>query len=120
MSNAKKQAEVKGTPYESHLHWLYRTAWIASCVAIPVNLGLSAGLIWTFTDVGSITRNALNGDAEALMNGLQSYMDANMTKITIFNMIGAAPPTIWWLHRCWRGYALLKEGKPVENVTSWL
>jgi uncharacterized membrane protein len=119
LGNAKKEA-AKDTPYASHLRWLYRTAWIASCVAIPVNLGLSTALIWAFTDVGAIAHSVMNGDPDALTQDLQGYIAGNMTKISIFNMIGAAPPTIWWLHRCWRGYVLLKEGKPVENVTSWL
>jgi uncharacterized membrane protein len=119
MGNSKKAA-AQGTPYESHLRWLYRTAWIASCVAIPVNFGLSGWLIWAFTDVGSIARAADGGDPEAVLNSLQNYMDANTGKIFMFNAIGAAPPTLWWLHRCWRGYVPLKEGKPVENVTTWL
>ena len=115
----KKKAAAMDTPYASHLRWLYRTAWIASCVAIPVNLGLSAGLIWAFTDVSSLA-DKMDGDPGALVNAMQSYMDNNMTKISIFNMLGAAPPTLWWLHRCWRGYVLVKVGKPVEKVTSWL
>lgn len=118
MSKSKKEA-AEGTPYASHLRWLYRTAWIASCVAIPVNLGLSAGLIWTFTDIGSIM-DKMNGDPEALINAVQAYMQDNMSRISVFNMLGAAPPTLWWIHRCWRGYRLLKEDKPVEHVTSWL
>lgn len=119
----KKESAARGTPYESHLHWLYRTAWIASCVAIPVNLGLSGWLVWTFTDIGSILHPVAGGGPDALMSAIQSlqtYMDANMTKIDIFNMVGAAPPTVWWLHRCWRGYAQLRESQPVRNVKSWL
>jgi uncharacterized membrane protein len=119
MGRLKKTA-AKGTPYESHLRWLYRTAWIASCVAIPINFGLSGWLIWTFTDFGAITRSMDNGDMDALTQALQNYMDANTGKIFLFNAIGAAPPTLWWLHRCWRGYVPLKEGQPVENVTTWL
>jgi len=120
MCKTKKEA-AKDTPYASHLSWLYRTAWIASCVAIPVNLGLSAALVWVFTDIGTIAHNILDGgDPETIASGLQSYIQNNETKISIFNMIGAAPPTIWWIHRCWRGYVLAKQGKPVENVMSWL
>ncbi len=118
MSKSKK-AEAQGTPYASHLRWLYRTAWIASCVAIPVNLGLSTWLIWAFTDIGSVM-SKMNGDPMALVTAMQSYFQHNMLKIEIFSSIGAAPPTVWWLHRCWRGYVLVKEDKPVENVTSWL
>ena len=117
-TKSKKDA-AEGTAYASHLRWLYRTAWIASCVAIPVNLALSAGLIWIFTDIGSIA-DKVNGDPDALIHAMQNYMQNNMTRISIFGMMGAAPPTLWWLHRCWRGYVLAKQGKPVEKVTSWL
>jgi uncharacterized membrane protein len=118
MSRKKKEA-AQGTPYASHLQWLYRTGWIASCIAIPVNIGLSGALIWAFTDIGSLA-HAMDGDPETMINSLQAYADANMTKVDIFSMIGATPPTLWWLHRCWRGYILLKADKPVDNVTSWL
>jgi len=115
----KKKAVAQGTIYASHLAWLYRTAWIASCVAIPVNLGLTAGLIWMFTDLGSIVNQVMSGDVDAITSGAQSYMAANMGKIALFNAIGAAPPTIWWLHRCWRGYLYLKANMAIDHVKSW-
>lgn len=118
IGNSKKEA-AKNTPYASHLRWMYRTLWIGSLVIIPAGLLIGAVLVFIFTDTSMITGTLDNGDPDVAMGGIQGYLAHNMTKITILTTITTIPTAAWWINRCWVGYVLAKDGKPVENVTRW-
>jgi len=113
-------ARAKDTIYDSHFQWLSRTFWIGGGVIVPAAAVIAAILIWNLTDIASLT-SSISGDYPvAMMSGIQSYMDNNMTKVSLITMATVVPTAIWWIRRCWVGYALVKAGKPVENVKSWL
>ncbi len=111
---------AKDTIYESHLQWLSRTFWIGGGVIVPAAAVIAAILIWNLTDVSSLVVSLKGSNPTALMNGVQSYIDNNITKVSLIAMTTMAPTAIWWIRRCWIGYTLVKEGKPIENVKSWL
>lgn len=115
-----RHAAAQGTPYASHLRWMLRTFWIGTGVIVPVAVIIATGLILTFTDIATIVPAMNNDDPGDIMGGVQAYMDKNLQKISLITFLTLAPTVIWWLRRCWVGYALAKNEKPVENVTTWL
>ena len=115
-----KKKEAEGTPFASHFRWLARTFWIGAGVIVPVAIVLAMVLILTLTDIATVTNAMRSDDPDMMMTGMQSYIEGNMTKIWFITFVTMAPTTVWWLRRCWVGYKLAKEDKPVENVTSWL
>lgn len=119
VGTAKKKAAVN-TPYESHLQWLSRTFWIGSAVIVPIAVLIASGLILALTDLVTILNTAQAGDPGALMGAINAYMAQNFTKIALITLATTLPTAGWWLGRCWRGYTLAKQGKPVEKVMSWL
>jgi uncharacterized membrane protein len=63
----------------------------------------------------------MDGDSDAdMMKAVQNYMEGNEAKASSMMIAIMIPATVWWLRRLWIGYRLVKDGKPVENVTSWL
>ena len=119
IGNSKKKSAVD-TPYASHLRWMYRTFWIGSLVIIPVSIVILACLILAFTDVASFVKSLGDADPEVITNSLTSYFQGNMTKLSFITTMAGIPAAAWWIRRCWVGYVLAKEGKPVVKVTSWL
>lgn len=115
-----KREAAKDTPFASHLRWMNRTFWIGTGIIFPMALIISSFLIWTFTDLASVTDSLMQGDPDAMMGTIQSYVENSQTKAFMIGIVTMLPAVIWWLHRCWIGYTLARDGKPVENVTSWL
>jgi len=119
LGNSKKKA-AEGTPYASHLRWMYRTFWIGSAIIVPLAVIFAAGLVWAFTDIAPVATAMANGDPDALMSSVHHYIEQNMNKVSLLTMTMTVPTAVWWIRRCWVGCLLAKAGKPVENVTSWL
>ena len=119
MGGFKKKKAV-GTPYASHLLWMNRSLWIGSGVYAPIALVVSGFLISTFTDSAPILQAMDSGDPDVVMASLQGYLTQNTTKMLLLTLVTTLPVGLWWLRRCWLGYKLVKEDKPVENVKSWL
>ncbi|MCK5556064.1 MAG: hypothetical protein KAI76_07495 [Alphaproteobacteria bacterium] len=117
---AVNRARAKDTIYDSHFQWLSRTFWIGGGVIVPAAAVIAAILIWNLTDIAFLASSMRGDDPAAMMSGIQSYMDNNMTKVSLITMATIVPTAIWWIRRCWVGYVLVKVGKPVENVKSWL
>lgn len=111
-----RRAAAKGTPYESHLRWLTRTFWIGTGVVMPLAIVVATALILQFTDISSIATS----DPDALMSGISNYIYGNMSKIMMLSSVSMIPTAVWWLHRCWIGFALARDEEPVKNVTTWL
>ncbi|MFH1158181.1 MAG: hypothetical protein V1721_04765 [Pseudomonadota bacterium] len=111
---------ARDTIYERHLQWMSRTFWIGSGVLVPAAVVIATVLIWNLTDVASLASSLSGDDPLAMINGIKNYMDNNMAKVSLITVATAVPTALWWLRRCWIGYALVKAGKPVENVKSWL
>jgi uncharacterized membrane protein len=115
-----KREEAKDTPYASHLQWMNRTFWIGTGVIVPVAVIIATVLVLTFTDITAVV-TAMNGDnPDAMMGNIQGYIADNMKKVNMIVSFTLVPTVVWWMRRCWTGYALAKEGSPVENVTTWL
>jgi uncharacterized membrane protein len=119
LANSKKES-AKDTPYASHLRWMNRTFWIGSGVIFPLNLIVTCAFIAAFTDAGAVSAALGGGDPDITLAALQGYLTRYETRIMIITTVTTMPAVIWWVRRCWVGYALLKEDKPVEKVTSWL
>lgn len=117
--NTRKKTAAD-TPYASHLRWLGRTFWIGSGVIAPVAVLISTGLILSLTDISHLAAGAAGDDPELLMAYVQGYIEREGSKVELLVAVTAVPTALWWLRRCWHGHTLAKEGKPVDNVTSWL
>lgn len=118
-TGARKKAAI-GTTYASHLRWMLRTFWIGTGVIVPVAVLIATGLILHFTDILGLADRMSSDDPEALAAAIQNYMQLNGQKITLIMLLTVAPSIIWWLRRCWVGYARAKVGQEIKNVTSWL
>ena len=119
MTTARKGA-AKDTAFASHLRWMLRTFWIGTAVIFPVAIIIASILVLIFTDFVPVM-DAMNETVpEATMDTLHNYMQGNMTKISLITIPIMLLSALWWLRRCWAGYVLAKDGKPVEKVTSWL
>ncbi|MCE9506809.1 MAG: hypothetical protein K8R48_00630 [Alphaproteobacteria bacterium] len=119
MATARKKA-AEDTPFASHLRWMLRTFWIGTGVIFPIAIIIATAIVLAFTDLIPVMVAASFDNPEAQMNAMQDYMQANMTKISLLTEPFMLLSAFWWLRRCWVGGMLAKNGKPVENVTSWL
>ena len=117
-----KRKTAKHTPFESHMHYLIRTFWIGGGVFFPVATILAAALIFGLSDLTSIY-NAMSQeglDILAVVKLIRQYLtDNNMLLISVLAAT-FGPIALWWVWRCWRGYLLAREGKPVPKPGSWL
>jgi uncharacterized membrane protein len=122
--NSSKKEAAKETPYASHLRWMHRSFWIWVGVIQPVAVLILCILLYEEIDFMSIVpaaAQAIQGGDEASVNTImEAFINNNATKIYSIVALAAVPTILWWIRRCWVGYALAKTGKPVENVTSWL
>jgi hypothetical protein len=71
-------------------------------------------------------------DFSSLISKLQSgeFMDPDQIEDFLVTQYGSLmailtcaftlPFAVWWVWRCWRGFALARREKPVENVKTWL
>jgi uncharacterized membrane protein len=122
-ANSKKET-AKETPYASHLRWMYRSFWIWVGVIQPVAVIILGILLYEEIDFMSLlpaAAQALQSGDEASVNTIMdAFINSNATKIYSIIAATAGPTFLWWIRRCWIGYAQAKEGKPVENVMSWL
>jgi len=118
---ARRKKAAKDTPFASHLRWMLRTFWIGTGVIVPATMIVAAFIILQFTDIIPVMAASMDGDSQAdMMNAVQAYRDGHAAKLSFMMIAAMIPATVWWLRRCWIGYALAKKDKPVENVTSWL
>ena len=97
-----------------------RSLWIGSGVYAPIALAVSFFLISAFTDSAPLLQAMDSGDPDVVMGALQSYLTENTTKMLLLTLVTTLPVGFWWLRRCWIGYVLVKQDKPVENFKSWL
>lgn len=114
------KATAKGTIFESHLRWAFRTFWIGSFILLPIAVAISTGLILTFTSVSTIASPDIVADSQALMNAIHSFLNDDIGTVMLLSFVTMGPLLVWWLRRCWLGYKALQKDKPVENVNSWL
>lgn len=105
---------------ESHFHWLIRTFWIGTGVLLPISLVLAACLILFYTDMNVIINASASGDPQAVIDSYDAYFTSNYNKIMMFTIVSMLPAALWWLYRCWTGYALLRKDQPVDRVERWL
>ncbi len=115
---SKKRKTSAGTIFQSHYQWMQRTFWIGTGVIIPIAVVISTVLIICFTDILQALSNISSGVVS--MNQIDQYMNERMGKISLYISVTTIPTLIWWVRRCWNGFKLLKEDKPVEKVMSWL
>ena len=113
-----QRRKAKGTIFESHFHWLYRTFWIAGGVYLPLTTIIGAGVMFSYVDMASMnTAIEAGSDMETLK---KVFMEQNETLIWVSAVISVLPVAIWWFWRCYKGYTHLKFSEPVSDVMSWL
>lgn len=117
--------------YASHMQWLIRTFWIGGAVYLPALTILATIAVMFLVDMSelraAVQAAALENppgtesDSSIVVNTvLQSVMEENGSTIMLITVICTLPVFGWWLWRCWQGYSLLQQGKPVDNVTRWV
>ena len=116
----KRRASVKDTVFENHLIWLLRTFYISTGVYFPIAMVIATYLVTKYTDILSIGSSVDASDSEALMSSIQNFMSGEMSKMFIISIATFAPVVLWCFRRYWVGFRLLRQEKPVKNVTSWL
>ncbi len=115
-----KYEAARDTPYASHLRWMLRTFWIGTGVIVPVAVLIATALILMLTNIADVVTAMSGDDPTAIMSSVQAYMTQNLTKISLITAVTMVPTILWWVRRCWIGFALARDEKPVTNVTSWL
>jgi len=115
-----RRANIKGTIFESHLRWMIRTLGIGTCVYLPIAAIIATGFILKYTDILSLVGTIINMTNTEMMNSIYASMDKEIGKVTIICLIAVTPVVAWMFRRYWVGYKLIKEGKPIEKVKSWL
>lgn len=124
-------AKAGGTIYASHLQWLVRTFWIGGGVYLPVLTvlaSLAVMCVVDMTEVESAVKAAAleqhsgdQSDQQIVVDAvLQSIMQKSGGTIILITLLFTLPVVGWWLWRCWKGYSLLQQGKPVEDVMRWV
>jgi len=115
-----KRKEVAGTPFESHLTWLIRTFWIGTGVYLPVLTLTEAAIIYLAVDKDALMKRMTSGEITDPQQ-LADIFTVQYGTLMVWLTLGFTIPFLaWWLWRCWAGYKLLKDGKPVPKVMSWL
>jgi uncharacterized membrane protein len=119
------------TFYESHMQWLIRTFWIGGVVYMPILTILASITVMFVVDLSEV-KSAVQAaaleqhpggesDSSIVVNTvLQSVMDRSGSTIMLIAVLFTLPVFGWWLWRCWKGYSLLKQGKPVTDVMRWV
>lgn len=115
-----KQPAAKGTIYETHLRWMLRTFWIGGGVYLPVMTLAGFAVFYPSINIAPLQDAMYAGEITDPQQIYDLLLRDNKMLIwgTAFATMG--PIMAWWLWRSWKGYKALKDGKPVENVMSWL
>lgn len=115
-----RREAAKGTPYESHLQWMIRTFWIGGCLYLPVATVIASVVIQANIDMNALMDAMYAGQIDEPDDVMELLMRDNKPLIIGVGLATMGPFLLWWLWRCWKGFAALKAGKPVDNVTSWV
>jgi uncharacterized membrane protein len=115
-----KKKEAAGTPFESHLTWLIRTFWIGTGVYLPLLTLADLALLISKVDIDSLMSKVSSGEI-AGADELEALLMSQYGGATLYMTIAFTVPfLVWWLWRCWTGFHLLKEDKPIQKPLSWL
>lgn len=117
--------------YASHCRWLVRTFWIGGVVYMPILTILASITVMCVVDLSEVKaavqaaaleqHPGSESDSSIVVNTvLQSVMEKDGGTIILITIIFTLPVFGWWLWRCWKGFSLLQQGKPVENVMRWV
>jgi uncharacterized membrane protein len=117
--------------YASHCRWLVRTFWIGGVVYMPILTVLASITVMAVVDLSEVESAVKAAALEQHPGGesdqsivvntvLQSVMDKSGGTIMLIAALFTLPVFGWWLWRCWQGYSLLKQGKPVTDVMRWV
>lgn len=114
-----KKKELRGTPFESHFHWMIRTFWIGTGIFLPVIFVLSMVAMWFGTNWESLANAMSMGDPGAMSEAANTYMKENEVRLLLITFGSMLPAAIWWINRCWLGYKRVKDILPIENPKAW-
>jgi len=105
---------AKGTAYASHVEWISRTISIGTFVLFPAAFAIAGYLVWKRIDMAELQGLMKEEDPNALINAVRGYMKIHMPEISRIVTITTLPPLLWWLRRCWAGYARAKNSEPID------
>lgn len=114
----RKKAE--GTVYASHLTWLIRTFWIGGGAYMPILTIAEAAVLWSKIDLNGIAEKISSGEIMGPADIQSMLLEQYGGLMTTLNLAFTIPFAAWWLSRCWRGYAKLRQDRPVEKPMWWL
>lgn len=120
-----------GTIYASHMQWLVRTFWIGGGVYLPVLTIFATIAVMCVVDMSELKsaieaaaleqHPAAESDNSIIVNAvLKDLMEKSGGTIILITVIFTLPFIGWWLWRCWKGFSLLQQGKPVTDVMRWI
>jgi len=114
-----KRAELKGTLFETHFHWMIRSFWIGGAVYLPILTVLGTAYFLSNADLTKMADAAWEGEKNRLY--LMSLMyESNADLMNRMMLVSTAFFSAWWAWRMLRGLFFLRKQQPVASVNSWL
>lgn len=119
MIKAQRMAAM-GTMYASHVEWTAYTMSRGLFFLFPLALVIAGYFIWKGMDVATF-KTALNNDADGkFLEITYNFVNAHKDRMMYITNICAAPPTLWWVWRCWFGFMRAKAELPIDYPDSWI
>ena len=114
-----KRAEMKGTMFESHFHWMIRSFWIGGAVYLPIVTVAGTAYFLYMADLKKVIEASAEGERnQAYLMSLLYESNAELLGNMMFFTVCLF--ATWWTWRMLRGLLYLRRQAPVAKVNSWL
>jgi len=110
------------TIYASHVQWMSRTMSIGSRFLFPLAIAVMLYLIHAWTNIEAVKKAfeaSENKDFGVIMNVVRGYITDNEHKIDLIITGSITPPIVWWVRRCWYGFARANKSEPIDYPDSF-
>ena len=77
-------------------------------------------MLYCKIDTNALMEKMSNGEVKGPEDIQAIFIDQYGSLVLYITLAFTLPFLAWWLSRCWRGYALLKEGKSIAKPMSWI
>lgn len=112
--------KARGTLFENHYTWLIRTFWIGTGVWMPLFAVVGAAALFSRINVDSVFSAIGRGEIENPGDMGRLLMSVQGQEALYVTIACTVPFLAWWLSRCWRGYAALRETRTLIDVNRWI
>jgi len=114
-----KRAELKGTLFESHFHWMIRSFWIGGSVYLPIVTIIGTGYFLYSADLVKVIEATSEGEKSRTYL-MELLYDSNAALLNNMRLTTVGLFVIWWTWRMLRGLAFIRRQQPVSKADSWL